>query len=220
MKERKIGNYILENKIDSYSKVYKCRDNKNEYAIKIIDIENLNKKIKENLNYEIDILKKLNHKNLINESNTLLEYKINCINEIIYIADKLNNLESVILYEKYLKILNELILIIEDKKLKDDCKKKFIFYLDKCYLYLKNNIINFNIKLRTAEEIIYKEAIELLKTAMISKIINIESNNLIISSLKLFDSLKLDNNKKLTEYDIKYIQNIYDKAYKLLNKNN
>jgi len=150
--------------------------------------------------------------------NYLLEYKINCINEIAILGDKMNNIESMILYCKYLRILSNFISYIDDEKKKNKCKNNFIFYLRKLEKFMKyyESEQYLQLQLRTAEEIIYVESINLLKTSTIIGILDLDSSNLLSVSLRLFDSLTLDEDKILTENDRKFITKIYNQATKII----
>ena len=146
--------------------------------------------------------------------NYLLDYKLLCIEEIAILGDRLKNIESSVLYAKYLKIMSNFIPVIYNEPKQNLYKQKFTLYLTKLEFIIRT--FDYNFYVRTAEEIIYNECLSLLRTSMIIGILDIDIAEMIITSLRLFDSLTLDEEKILSENDRKNITVLYNKASKIL----
>ena len=130
-----IKEYIVDKKRigkGSFSTIYKCRHNLNnkQYALKEINIDKNKNKIKMNIKREFEIMRKLNHENIVK------------IHDVI-IDKRLNNIYFIMDYYEY----GDLSHFLNKKPLKEKFSRKYMKQLSNGLQYLlDNNILHRDLK--------------------------------------------------------------------------
>ena len=130
-----IKEYIVDKKRigkGSFSTIYKCRHNLNnkQYALKEINIDKNKNKIKMNIKREFEIMRKLNHENIVK------------IHDVI-IDKRLNNIYFIMDYYEY----GDLSHFLNKKPLKEKFCRKYMKQLSNGLNYLlDNNILHRDLK--------------------------------------------------------------------------
>lgn len=130
-----IKEYIVDKKRigkGSFSTIYKCRHNLNnkQYALKEITIDKNKNKIKMNIKREFEIMRKLNHENIVK------------IHDVI-IDTRLNNIYFIMDYYEY----GDLSQFINKQPLKEKFTRKYMKQLSNGLKYLlDNNILHRDLK--------------------------------------------------------------------------
>ena len=130
-----IKEYIVDKKRigkGSFSTIYKCRHNLNnkQYALKEINIDKNKNKIKMNIKREFEIMRKLNHENIVK------------IHDVI-IDTRLNNIYFIMDYYEY----GDLSQFLNKTPLKEKFSRKYMKQLSNGLKYLlDNNILHRDLK--------------------------------------------------------------------------